>query len=108
MPQVSTIRQPAPWNAVRIGVIVVAVAQTLFWAYSWHYVISRANPKGDGMELVALVPMTFVFLIFVAAPLMNGISGRAPRLSVVLLLAGAVANALLFSEIVSELAPHAR
>jgi hypothetical protein len=94
---------PALMRGLRIFVIAAAVAQTLFWIYTWYYIITRTNPRGDGMELVATVPLTMIFLLFAAIPFMNAVSSRAPRLSAVLVIIGVVANAFLFSEIVAEL-----
>lgn len=91
----------------RLFVLLFSIVQTAFWIYTWYYLIAHANPKGDGMELVATVPLTLIFLIFVLPAFFMGLAGRALRTSVVLLLLGFCANALLWMQILSELAPHA-
>jgi len=37
-------------------------AETLFWLYTLNYVSRHANPRGDGTEWMAEVPLTIVFL----------------------------------------------
>ncbi len=96
---------PRPW--LRVLVLAAAAAQTAFWIYTWFYIIGHANPKGDGMELVALGPLTLIFLIFVLPPLLFGAGGRALPVSAGLLVLGAAANAALWIEILAELGGHA-
>jgi hypothetical protein len=95
-------------SPARIVVLAAAIAQALFLLYTWWYVPAHANPKGDGMELVALVPLTIIFLVFVLPALTMGIGGRGLRVAVVLLLIGGIANFLLWTEILSEFASHGR
>jgi len=96
------------WSSARIFVLAVAAGQMLFLLYTWIYIPAHANPMGDGMELVALMPLTLIFLIFVLPPLIMGIGGRGLRVGVVLLLIGAAANFLLWGEILREFAGHGR
>jgi len=44
---------------VRYFVIALACAQTAYWLYTFRLI---ANPMGDGMEFVAIVPFGFIFL----------------------------------------------
>lgn len=100
--------QPAvPGRAgLSIAVLWFAAAQAAFWVYTWYYLIKHANPKGDGMELMATMPLTLVLLIFVLPAWL--MSRRAPRTSAVLAATGLVCNTLLWIQILSELAPHAQ
>ena len=47
--------------------------QALFWVYTIYYIISHADPKGDGMEIVAIGPMSFIFFALVLPALMIGL-----------------------------------
>jgi hypothetical protein len=40
-------------------------AQTLFWLYTFRYIHQHANPMGDGLDWIAIVPMTIIFLALV-------------------------------------------
>ena len=84
-------------------ILTVAGAQTAYWIYTFRLVAVNANPMGDGMEFVAIVPFGFVFIILVAPALALGIWGRMLPLGVLLAVVGLVANGLLFLEILSEL-----
>ncbi len=95
-------------RALRPTVLAVAAVQTAFWIYTWYYIIGHANPKGDGMELIAVVPLTFIFLIFVLPAFFMGLAGRAFRTALILLLVGFAANFFLWTEILSEFAAHGR
>jgi hypothetical protein len=94
--------------SIRATVILVAGAQTVFWLYTWYYILGHANPKGDGMELMATMPMTMIFLVLVAPALVLGLAGRALRTALVLLLIALVLNFFIWSEVVKELASHGR
>ena len=52
---------------VRYFVIALAGAQTAYWLYTFRLI---ANPMGDGMEFVAIVPFGFIFLALVVPSLM--------------------------------------
>ena len=80
------------------------LAQGAFWLFFASYVTSHANPLGDGMELVAMVPETFILIGLVAPGLLLGLIGRWLVLGVVLVGAGAIFNVLLFIQIARELA----
>ena len=68
-------------------VLALAAAETLFWLYTFYYIGRHANPRGDGMEWLAEVPMTLIFLCGVVPALILGIVGLVVQ-------AGAIAAAL--------------
>ena len=84
-------------------IIAVTTAQTAYWIYTFRLIAVNANPMGDGLEFVAVVPFGLVFITLVAPPLVLGIWGRMLPLGVLLAVAGLIANGLLFLEISSEL-----
>ena len=95
----------APRSRLRTLVLIGAGAETLFWFWTFSYIGARANPMGDGMEWLAEVPMTAIFLALTLPALLlarRG-QGRSLILAAVLVLASAAANALIWSEIVAEI-----
>jgi len=91
-------------RAARWTIMALAAAQTLFWIYAIYHIVSHANPKGDGFELVAIMPMSFIFFGLALPAWMLAREGRKVGIAAILCLAGLLANALLWAEILSELA----
>jgi hypothetical protein len=73
-----------PW--LRICVLILAGGETLFWLSNFQYIAARTNPLGDGMEWLAIVPMTAVFVMLTLPALILGIRGRGLRTALVLTL----------------------
>ena len=96
----------APRSRLRALVLLGAVAETLFWFWTFSYIGARANPMGDGMEWLAEVPMSLIFVFFTlpALRLARRGQGRSLWIAAVLVLVSAGANAFLWSEIVAEFA----
>ena len=95
----------APRSRLRTLVLIGAGAETLFWFWTFSYIGARVNPRGDGMEWLAEVPMSVIFLALTLPALLlarRG-QGRSLILAAVLVLASAAANALIWSEIVAEI-----
>lgn len=90
-------------KSARYFTLVLAGAQTAYWLYTFRLIAVNANPMGDGLEFVDIVPFGFVFLALVAPSLLLAATGRMLRLGAVLVIAGLIANVLLFLEIASEL-----
>jgi len=95
-------------KAARATIIALAGAQGLFWIYTIYYIISHANPKGDGFELVAIMPMSIIFIMLVLPALMMGLNKRETlRIPTILCLLGLVANFIVWGWIVAEFAQSA-
>jgi hypothetical protein len=90
---------PAPSRGASAG----PAAQTVYWLYTFRLISMNANPMGDGMEFVAIVPLGLVFFALVAPSLMLGLQGRMLPLGAALAIAGLILNVLLFIEFASEL-----
>jgi glucan phosphoethanolaminetransferase (alkaline phosphatase superfamily) len=97
----------APRSRLRAVVLLGAAAETLFWFWTFSYIGARANPMGDGMEWLAEVPMSMIFMLFTLPALLLARRGRYIPMAAVLVLVSAAANALLWSEILSEFAGNA-
>ena len=87
----------------RYLIIGIAGAQTAYWLYTFRFIAVNANPRGDGMEFVAIVPIGLIFFALVAPSLLLGLRGRMLPLGVGLSTAGLILNVLLFLEMASEL-----
>lgn len=87
----------------RYFILALAGAQTGYWLYTFRLIAVNANPMGDGMEFVAIVPFGLVFLALVAPSLMLGVTGRMLPLGAALAVIGLGLNVLLFLDIASEL-----
>src|SRR5262245_27028105 len=92
---------------LRLGALALAVLLTLLWIYSFYCIAARANPKGDGMEFLAVVPLTILFLGFTLPALVLSAIGRASGAALGLAIAGLITNAWIWSQIVAELGGNA-
>jgi len=88
---------------LRYFVIALAGVQTLYWLYTFRLIAVNANPMGDGMEFVAIMPFGFPFAALIVPALWLGARGRWLALAALLAIAGLILNVLLFMEIASEL-----
>lgn len=93
-------------QAARWTILIIAGAQTLFWLYTFYYIIAHANPMGDGFEMVAIMPMGLIFFALVLPALQMARRGRSLGLAAILCLLALFANFIVWNEIVSELAPR--
>ncbi len=87
---------------LRGWVLAGAVAQVLVWLFIGIYIGHSANPKGDGMEWVGMVPATLVLLAFGVPTAMLGASGRLLAFGALLAGSGVVVNLLLLMELARE------
>ena len=58
-------------GGIRIAVLGLSITQALFPLYALYYIGRRANPKGDGMELLGAMPMVLVFLFLTLPALIS-------------------------------------
>ncbi len=79
--------------------MALAGAQVAFWLYSWIYIGQRANPKGDGMEWVAIAPATLILGAFVLPALTFAWNGQSLVVAALLAVVGAGLNVAFFLEI---------
>ena len=101
---------PAPlW--LRAIVALAALLATAALVYFWKYVLGMTNPKGGGMELVALVPATALYLLTGLPALVMTFTKRtvwSMRAALIMLAIGAVLGFVYYNQIVSEFAQYAR
>ena len=94
-------------RAIRIGVPALGAAETLFWAYTVHFVFSRANPTGDGMEILALFPMTLILLLGSLPGLVLGLFRSTVSAGLLFVVASLLANVVVWPQLLGELGPWA-
>ena len=78
--------------------------QVAFWVFFHFYIRANANPLGDGLEWIAIVPATGILLAFVAPALVLAVIGRLIVVAAGLAIVGALLNAVLFVQIAGEFA----
>ncbi len=95
----------------RTAAFTAAGAETLLWLYSFRYIAIHANPRGDGMEWLAAVPVTGVFLVLVLPALIAAVIGcwlqRAAQIAAVLAALAAVLDTVVWVQIAAEFAGKA-
>ena len=94
------------------GVLAVAAVATLFWIYTFFHIARVANPRGDGMEFLAAVPMTTIFLFLVLPPLVVAPFLRryptALKIVALVLALGVILDVLIWWQILIEFAGKGR
>ena len=93
---------------LRVAALVGAAAEVVFWLYAFFYISRHANPLGQGLEWTAMAPLTIVALCLAFPALVLSPFRRAAWISAGLVLAAAIADAVIWTQILSELAEKAR
>jgi hypothetical protein len=88
-------------RAFRKGAIGIGSAELVFWAYTFWYTYRHSNPHGDGMEWVAIMPLGVIAFGLAWPGLALALAERT-LLAVALVSAAAVADALLWWQIVRD------
>ena len=93
---------------LRLITLAVAAGETAFWLYTFYYIGRHANPLGDGMEWLAIVPMTIIVLTLIAPAVILAVIGHwyalATKLAALLAVAALVADVVIWTEILGEFA----
>lgn len=93
---------------LRVAALVGAAAEVVFWLYAFFYISRRANPLGDGVEWTAMVPLTAVTLCLAFPALVLSPFRRAAWISAGLVIAAAIADLAIWTQILGELAEGVR
>jgi hypothetical protein len=91
---------------VRLAAMVLAAAEIVFWLYAFFYISRHANPFGDGLEWAAMVPLTAIALCLAFPALVLSPFRRAAWIAAGLALAAALANIVVWTQVLSEFASH--
>ncbi len=87
---------------LRAGVFIVAAAQALLPIGLIIYIVRHANPMGDGMEWVVVVPALFIAAIFVAPALILSAINRLLIIGALVAGVGVLVSLAFYLEIASE------
>lgn len=100
-------RFPPP-DHVRLAAMIAASAEMAFWLYAFFYISRHANPLGDGLDWAAMVPLTIVALCLAFPALVLSPFRRAAWISAGLAGAAAIADIVIWTQILAEFAGKAR
>jgi heme/copper-type cytochrome/quinol oxidase subunit 1 len=92
---------------VRLAALAVAIADIVFWLYAFSYISRHANPLGDGMEWAAMVPLTIIALCLAFPALVLSPFLRAAWIAVGLAFAAAIADIVVWTQVLGEFATKA-
>jgi hypothetical protein len=87
---------------LRIAVFIVSAAQALLPLGLIVYIARHANPMGDGMEWVAVVPALFLAGLSAAPALILSVINRLLILGALWVIAGTLVNLAFYTEIANE------
>jgi hypothetical protein len=90
----------------RTAALIGIAIQLMIYVYLYVYIGRHANPLGDGMEWVAIVPATIVLGLGAIPALALCLIRRLSWLAAVLAAIGVAMNVALFLEIAREIGGH--
>jgi hypothetical protein len=91
-------------DRVRLAAMALAAVEIVFWLYAFFYISRHANPFGDGLEWAAMVPITGIALVLAFPALVLSPFRRAAWLAAGLAIAAAVADVVIWVQILGEFA----
>jgi hypothetical protein len=89
-------------GGLRTFVLIAGAVQAALPFLLFVYIDLKANPMGDGMEWVALVPGGLICIIFAVPALLFGAINRLLAVGAALAGAGALVSIWFYSEIIRE------
>jgi hypothetical protein len=92
---------------VRLAAMAMAAAEIVFWLYAFSYISRHANPLGDGMEWAAMMPLTIIALCLAFPALVLSPFLRAAWIAGGLALAAAIADLIVWTQVLGEFAGKA-
>ena len=88
----------AHWPPLRIVVVALAGAQTVYWLYT-VWIAATQNPMGDGMDTIPAFFATPPFILFTAPALLLGLINRGLLAALILALIGLVLTPLVLWQV---------
>jgi hypothetical protein len=92
---------------VRRASMALAAAEIVFWLYAFFYISRHANPLGDGLEWAAMAPLTGIALFLAFPALMLSPFRPAAWIAAGLATAAAIANIIIWTQVLGEFAAKA-
>jgi hypothetical protein len=93
---------PASRFPLRAVSLVVAVAGTLFWLYTFYGIAQVPVGDGTGFQWIAVMPLGAIFFALTLPALLLSLGGRRLWLALALGCAGLVAFAMIWSQLLDE------
>jgi hypothetical protein len=81
---------------------VIAAAGTLFWLYTFYAIDHVPQGDGTGFQWLAVFPLGGIFAIFFLPAWLLVAIGRLPRLTIALGIAGLIAFAVVWMQLLAE------
>jgi hypothetical protein len=81
---------------------VIAALGTLFWLYTFYAIDHVPQGDGSGFQWLAVFPLGGIFAIFFLPAWLLVAIGRLPRLTIALGVAGLVAFAVVWMQLLAE------
>lgn len=82
--------------------MTMAAAEIVFWLYAFFYISRHANPRGDGLEWAAMVPLTAIALCLAFPALVLSPFRRAAWIAAGFALVAAIADIIIWTQILGE------
>ncbi len=87
---------------MRTSALAASGIGTLFWLYTFYGIAQVPPGDGSGFQWIAVMPLGLIFFLLTLPALVMALRGRSLRLSLGLGLAGLVAFALVWRQLLSE------
>jgi hypothetical protein len=91
-------------SGIRVTVLALGATQVFVLVYAFYYILKRANPKGDGMELLGATPMLLVFLLLTLPALISGFRRTSLGRALVFVLIATMLNAMFYLNLIGQFA----
>ena len=93
---------PASRFPLRLASLVIAVAGTLFWLYTFYGIAQVPVGDGTGFQWIGVIPLGAIFFALTLPALLLSLTGRLLWPALVLGCAGLVAFAITWNQLLSE------
>jgi hypothetical protein len=94
--------------SIRIATLVLAAGNAAFWIYIFPFVYAHANPKGDGFDMLPVMPFTAIFFALTLPSAARAIGARGLGLALALVLGATALNTIIFAALLSSYAAASR
>src|SRR5215475_4101755 len=89
-------------HRLRTGALLIGGAGTLFWLYTFYGIAQVPSGDGSGMQWIAIMPLGLVFVVLTLPALILAWANCLLRFATVLGVAGLIAFAFLWNELLKE------
>ncbi|MCA6113571.1 hypothetical protein J6524_01320 [Bradyrhizobium sp. WSM 1738] len=94
--------------SIRIATLALAACNGAIWVYIFPFVYAHANRKGDGFDMLPVMPFTIIFFALTLPSAARAIGGRGLGVALGLGLGATALNAIIFLALLSSYAAASR